>query len=326
MTDMIATGSSLAVIPKGDWRWDDRAHARRHLARLAGRLARGLSRPPRVALIGEFNTGKSTLANALLGARVLPTNVEANTGLPILVRYAPRARLELEFTDGTKRPISWFDHERVKFDNAKLLHLWMPLDRLKAFELLDTPGLATGNDDVDRRALEAGRTGHIAIWCTSATQAWKASEHRVWQALPGRMRQRSMLAVTFKDVLDSERDESKLEARLRVEAAPHCSQVALVSAEEAARAQLATRSADRELWHVSGGEDLMSGVRSLVSQVVSQRLVSAERLLQTLLPPVAQEPAFTLLPDEESYVGEAAAGSALDDMAPVEQVSRAAAG
>jgi len=310
MSDMIAPGSSLVVATPN---WDDRWNAKsarpqsRHVARLAGRLARGLSRPPRVALIGEFNTGKSTLANALLGVRVLPTNVEANTGLPILVRYAPRARLELEFLDGTKRPISWFDHERVKFDNAKLLHLWMPLERLKAFELIDTPGLASGNLEVDQRALAAGRTAHVAIWCTSATQAWKASEHRVWQSLPGRMRSRSLLAVTFKDVLDSPRDEGKLEARLRVEAAPHCSRVTLVSAEDAARAQLATRAADRELWSASGGDELMNGVQALVTQVVWQRLASAERLLQGLMPRIAEEPepAFTLLPDEETYVGEA---------------------
>lgn len=303
MTEMIATGTSLIVAPAIHL---GRAGDRRHVARLAGRLARGLARPPRLALIGEFNTGKSTLANALLGARVLPTNVEANTGLPILVRYAPRARLELEFADGQRRPISWFDHERVKFENAKLLHLWMPLERLKAFELLDTPGLATGNDELDRRALAASRTAHVAVWCTSATQAWKASEHRVWQGLPGRMRSRSMLAVTFRDVLSSERDEQKLMARLSVEAGPHCSKVALVSSEDAARAQVATRTADLDLWRSSGGSTVLAGVQSLVSQVISQRLHSAERLLLSLLPREIpqEEPSFALLPDDDTVVPE----------------------
>lgn len=300
MTEMMSTQSGPIPTAGGPRRDAD---DRRHVARLAGRLARGLSRPPRVALIGEFNTGKSTLGNAMLGARVLPTNVEANTGLPILVRYAPRARLELEFTDGTKRSISWFDHERVKFANAKMLHLWMPLYRLKGFELLDTPGLATGNDLLDRRALAASRTAHVAIWCTSATQAWKASEHRVWQGLPGRMRARSLLAVTFRDVLTSERDEAKLAARLRVEAAPHCSRVAMIAAEDAAQAQIATRTADRELWAASGGVGLMTAVQGLVSQVVSQRLASAERLLQSMLPRTAL-PDLPALPSPQMLVRE----------------------
>jgi hypothetical protein len=118
------------------------------------------------------------------------------------------------------------------------------------------------------------------------------------------MRSRSLLAVTFRDVLSSRRDEKKLAARLSVEAGPHCSKVALVSSEDAARAQVATRSADLDLWRTSGGSAVLAGVQSLVSQVISQRLSSAERLLQSLLP--REEPSFALLPDDDTVVPEVA--------------------
>src|ERR1700689_697523 len=50
-----------------------------------------------VAVIGEFNRGKTTLINALLGASVLPTGVLPVTAVPALVRFGttPRATIRL---------------------------------------------------------------------------------------------------------------------------------------------------------------------------------------------------------------------------------------
>ena len=49
--------------------------------------------PVRVAVIGEFNSGKTTLLNALLGAAVLPASFITHTAYPTVIRFAPRPTL-----------------------------------------------------------------------------------------------------------------------------------------------------------------------------------------------------------------------------------------
>ena len=60
-------------------------------ARALGRVARVASRPLRLAILGESNSGKSSLANLLAGEATLPALPVANTMLPTLLRYAPAA-------------------------------------------------------------------------------------------------------------------------------------------------------------------------------------------------------------------------------------------
>ncbi len=58
----------------------------------------------RVAVIGQFKRGKSTLINALLGASVLPTGVTPVTALPTFISAGDSARIRVEFKSG-KNPI-----------------------------------------------------------------------------------------------------------------------------------------------------------------------------------------------------------------------------
>ena len=55
-----------------------------------------------VAVIGEFNRGKTTLINALLGAELLPTGVLPVTAVPALVRFGLRPRVVVRLLDGSE--------------------------------------------------------------------------------------------------------------------------------------------------------------------------------------------------------------------------------
>ena len=57
------------------------------------RMDAGLARAPRVAILGEVNSGKTSVADLLLGAGLLPTSVVANTQVPVLIRYAEATAL-----------------------------------------------------------------------------------------------------------------------------------------------------------------------------------------------------------------------------------------
>lgn len=73
-----------AAIGQADAR--DRPDLRDRLVRERTRLA---APDCLVAVVGEFKQGKSSLVNALLGARVCATDPVATTALPTLVRHAP---------------------------------------------------------------------------------------------------------------------------------------------------------------------------------------------------------------------------------------------
>jgi len=180
------------------------------VARLVGRIGTRLARPPRIALLGEFNAGKSTLANVLMGSGVLPTSIHANTRVPVLLHYADVVTLEVELADYSRHPLSLAEVEVLQRGEARLLHVGLPVARLKKFELIDTPGLATGQGLLDELSLEACSRSHVAIWCTMSTQAWKASEKAVWRSLPRRLQAGGILAVTHKDAVRLERVAASL--------------------------------------------------------------------------------------------------------------------
>jgi predicted GTPase len=250
------------------------------VTRLLGRIGTRLARPPRIALLGEFNTGKSTIANALLGAGVVPTSIHANTRVPLLLHFAEVPTLEVELADRTRRPMSVAEVGALQRGEARLLHVGLPVARLKKFELIDTPGLATGQGRIDELSLDACSRSHLAIWCTMAPQAWKASERAVWTSVPQRLHERGILAVTHKDAMREDRDWERLSARLTAEARPYFRSLAVIAAADAQRALAIEDAAARaEAWRQSGGAGLEASVLEAVASQLALRYGAAERLI-----------------------------------------------
>jgi GTP-binding protein EngB required for normal cell division len=71
------------------------------LSRLRARLEEGLLR---VAVLGQFKRGKSTLLNALLGAPLLPTGVTPVTAIPTFIKAGAETNARITFNNG-KEPL-----------------------------------------------------------------------------------------------------------------------------------------------------------------------------------------------------------------------------
>ncbi|MFP4680089.1 MAG: dynamin family protein [Chitinispirillaceae bacterium] len=72
---------------------------RSQLSELEDRLARGRLQ---LAVLGQFNRGKSTFINALLGMKILPTSVLPLTSVPTIIEYGHENRCTVRFLDGTE--------------------------------------------------------------------------------------------------------------------------------------------------------------------------------------------------------------------------------
>jgi len=117
-----------------------------------------------VACIGQFKRGKSSILNALVGARVLPTGVVPVTAVPTIVRYGSHgaARVRFDAAGWTDIPVNSVDEyvsEEKNPENAK---------HVAALEVfVASPLLATGMCFVDTPGLGSVFTGN-----TAATQAF----------------------------------------------------------------------------------------------------------------------------------------------------------
>jgi energy-coupling factor transporter ATP-binding protein EcfA2 len=158
---------------------DDALEAYRGEPAVAARLAearRRLDEPLRLALVGRVKSGKSTLLNALVGARIAPTDAGECTRVVTLYRYGATPRVLLHGTDGGSR------HLPVRRaggglqlelggtspeDVASLEVDWPSADLLPA-TVVDTPGTASLSAGTSARthaflAADEGPSGADAV-------------------------------------------------------------------------------------------------------------------------------------------------------------------
>jgi len=169
-------------------RLDAHAHAIGDLgtASSVNDLATERARPVQLAVVGEFNAGKSTFINALIGADVAPTGVLPTTAALHHLRWAPDPFAKILFTkssEPSERIVSPADLRAVlgSTDPATVLRveIGLPVGSLVRVEVLDTPGFNANDPRHARVARTAFEEADVAVWLLDATQATKQSERAV---------------------------------------------------------------------------------------------------------------------------------------------------
>lgn len=174
--------------------------------------ASGARRKPRIALMGEFSAGKSTLSNLLMGQSPLPEKVTATRLSPVWISYGTRAPYRVDI-DGTTEPVSIDRLEQIPVEKTRNIRLFLEADILEVCDLIDFPGISDPNmsSAVWERMLPEV---DAVIWCTHATQAWRQSEAAVWDEMPQAVRENSILLITRFDKLTNENDRSRVIKRV----------------------------------------------------------------------------------------------------------------
>lgn len=179
-------------------------------------LAQALSpRKTRLAFMGEFSAGKSTLSKLFLGNAPLPVKVTATRLPPIWISYGDEAAIAVGH-DGSETPIDIEDLDSICVEETKMIRLYNRSETLEICDLIDMPGISdpSMSSDVWLNLLE-----HVdsVVWCTQATQAWRQSEAAAWELIKERTNGDNILLVTQVDKLRVERDVDRVLQRVRKE-------------------------------------------------------------------------------------------------------------
>jgi small GTP-binding protein len=158
----------------------------RELAELspdAARLVEVLDRPLLVTVMGEFNSGKSTFVNALIGEEVAPMGITPTTATINVLKYGAERKGRVVYHDDEVREIEWAEvpkllkgldaHEAKRIRVVEVLY---PLETLQRVNVVDTPGLNSIHPEHEETARKFIAEADAVLWLFTVDQAAKATE------------------------------------------------------------------------------------------------------------------------------------------------------
>lgn len=171
-----------------------------------------------VVVLGEFNHGKSTFVNALLGNPVLPTGITPTTATINHIMYAAVPYAKAVLHDGSVYDIdpralqSWVTTEGADNEKVRYVEVGWPASLLKNnLVLVDTPGVNDINEtraDITYRYLP---NADVVLFLLDATQLLKQSERTFLEQRLLQTSKKKLLFVLGKiDLLSAEEQREAL--------------------------------------------------------------------------------------------------------------------
>lgn len=235
---------------------DMRARALAHAERLSNAVNIGFA--------GEFGAGKSSLANMLAGADILPTGPQ-HLKLPlVIVAYAETPETTVGWWNKEPKTYSGIALEKAAADEPDFISVGLNTPALKEISLFDLPG-SGALDDTYKQTLDLLKFVDCAIWCTNGTNAWRETERHLWAQVPAKLRQNSLLAVTHADLPPVEEAIDRVLTRLKKEKDGMFRAVVPIGTPVAVRAMAQEPEPDFALWETCGGQTLAEHVLEVAS-------------------------------------------------------------
>ncbi len=136
-----------------------------------------------LVILGEFNHGKSTFVNALLGDSLLPVGITPTTATINHVVYSKTPSMRAVLQDGKEEPLevgqlaNWVTAAGDKAQDVSYVEVGYPADLLKAnITLVDTPGVNDMNEQRAEVTYGYVPRADAVLFLLDAAQALKDSE------------------------------------------------------------------------------------------------------------------------------------------------------
>lgn len=263
---------------------------RQDLAGIQRRLAEGQFR---LAVLGQFKRGKSTLLNALLGEELLPTDILPVTAIPTFIRSAPTLRARVDFVGGAEpvhfqaddgRSLGDFLYDYVTEagnpDNrrgVKQVEIGHPAPLLEqGVVLIDTPGVGSTYRHNTEVAYQILSECDAALFLVSPDPPLTASEldylKEIRQCLP-----RTFFLLNKVDFLEEQQRRDSLRF-LAEQLTPLCQgspQILAISARQGLQARLAN---DTEAWKQCGMQQVEHNLVDFFAREKQQTLMTSLRM------------------------------------------------
>ncbi|MEL7150687.1 MAG: dynamin family protein [Pseudomonadota bacterium] len=239
---------------------------------------------PRVALMGEFSAGKSTLSNLLVGRSALPVNITATQLPPVWMSYGHQPAFKVGL-DGAEQEVD-ASFDGVSVHDTRCVRVFLESNFLKNCDLIDMPGISDPNMAAEVWQRVIGEAD-IVLWCSHATQAWRQSEAAVWGTMPHDLYDKSLLLLTRMDRILADRDRVRVVKRVQSETEGLFREVLPVSLTQALEAK-----DDPEAWTASGADHLVKSLMALTDEVATGAI--GRRVSRKINPESARKPSRTL--------------------------------
>jgi tetratricopeptide (TPR) repeat protein/GTP-binding protein EngB required for normal cell division len=160
------------------------------LAPAAAGLVEIYDRPLLVTVMGEFNSGKSTFVNALLGEEVAPMGITPTTATINVLKYGAERMGRVLYRDDRSREVPWaevpallrgIDAEEAR--QIRVVEVLYPLDALARVNIVDTPGLNSIMAEHEQVARDFIAQADAVVWLFTVGQAGKQTEAEALAAI-----------------------------------------------------------------------------------------------------------------------------------------------
>jgi tetratricopeptide (TPR) repeat protein/predicted GTPase len=236
----------------------------------ARRLKDDCERAVVLAVMGEFNAGKSTFINALLGQELLPTDVLPTTATINVLRWGDQPGARIVWQDGSVEEIAmerlrqYVSEQRDAKDNAVLrkiryVEISVPQETLKRTWIVDTPGLNAIIPEHAEVTREFMKQADAVLWLFRADQSGKKSEMDAL-GLAGAFASKTLGVVNHIDRVPQDEVEELIDG-VRQDFGSLLSTVVPLSAKKALAARMAK---DRSNWERSGMPALVDALHRVV--------------------------------------------------------------
>lgn len=217
---------------------------------------------PKIALLGEFSAGKSTLLNGLLEQERSPMRVTATHVPPLWYTHGEGKAVRVT-KDGSEFELEGDDLSAVPLEGTQYVRVFVTADILERCDLIDMPGSSDPNMSPEIWDAMLPRADGV-IWCTPSTQAWRQSEAAIWEEVPEKLYDHSILLLTRIDKVRKAEDRARLHSRVSREVAGKFRGVFPVALLQALESK-----DDPEMWRNSGMAAFTDALNEITKEFAS---------------------------------------------------------